>query len=388
MVQLNTRQVGGGNSSPSNRESHVDIIKGWAMLTIVVFHCSSGLFPGLIPQVMGNPWNVAVFFIVGGFFLNTDNMLHPFTFLLKKLKTLYVPASIIYLLAVLLHNVFVLVGWYTLGELHPGNGQPFQFYGIREFAIGCAKVICCGGSGELVMGAMWFLYTLIYSFVGLALLWWLINKIPPMICKSNEDDGNISFNLMTILLLLMAIGSCVLTQNYGITISRISIAVTAMFLIWIGMIINKRLCWSYDNKWMFVGCLFIFVQCILLGKVRITMANNQYQDILQIVVGSSCLIYVWGYIAKRISDSYIGRFLALVGRESLYVMALHIVGFFICNSLLKVFGVFSIHSPHGMYTFDLNGNICLFLLYMFFAVGVPLLIIKGIRMMKAKIFVR
>ena len=88
------------------------------MLTIVVFHCSSGLFPGLIPQVMGNPWNVAVFFIVGGFFLNTDNMLHPFTFLLKKLKTLYVPATIIYLLAVLL---FVLVGWYTLGELHPGN---------------------------------------------------------------------------------------------------------------------------------------------------------------------------------------------------------------------------------------------------------------------------
>lgn len=388
MAQLNSRLVGGGNFSPFNRESHVDIIKGWAMLTIVVFHCSSGLFPGLVPQLIGNHWNVAVFFIVGGFFLNLDKMLHPLPFLLKKLKALYIPATIIYLLAVLFHNIFVHIGWYPLGELHLGNGQPFQLYGIKEFSFGCIKVLCCGGSGELIMGAMWFLYALIYSFVGLAGLWWIINKITPKVCKSNDNDGNFSFNLMTILLLLVAIGSCVLTQNYGFTISRFSTAVTAMFLIWVGMIINKRLCWTYDNKWMFAGSLLIFIQCILLGKVHITMANNQYQDILQIVIGSSSLIYIWGYIGKRISKTLVGRFLALIGRESLYVMALHILGFFMCNSLLKSMSVFTSDSPHGLYTYDMNGNLLIFLFYMVFAIGVPLLIISGFRVVKGMFNIR
>lgn len=375
MDQLKIKLVGGGISSSIKRESHVDIIKGLAMFSIVVFHCSSGLFSEIVSQLMGNHWNVAVFFIVGGFFLSVDKMLHPIPFLLKKIKTLYVPATIIYLLAVLLHNVFVQIGWYPLGEPHPGTGHPFQLYGIKEFVVGCVKVLCFGGSGELIMGAMWFLYALIYSFVGLTVIWWVINKIQSKVRKVNEYSASFSFNLMSVLLLLLAIVSCLLTQNYSITISRFSTAVTAMFLIWVGMFINKRLCWSYDNKWMFIGCLLIFTQCILLEKVRITMANNQYQDILQIVVGSSCLIYVWGYIAKRISNTLIGRFLAMVGRESLYVMALHILGFFICNSLLKTIGVYSSDSPHGLYTYNMDGNVCVLVLYILFGIGVPLLTI-------------
>lgn len=388
MTQLNNRLVGGGNFTPSNRESHVDIIKGWAMLTIVIFHSSSGLFTGQYMQLMGNPWNVAVFFIVAGFFLNIDKMSQPVPFVLKKAKTLYVPATIIYLLAVLLHNVFVRIGWYPLGEIHPFNGRPFQLYGIKDIAFGCAKVICCCGSGELIMGAMWFLYALIYSFVALTVLWWVANKIIPIVCKRKDSVHDSSFNLMSLLLLLLAIASCVLTQNYGITISRFSTAVTAMFLIWVGMIINKRLCWTYDNKWMFLGSLLIFIQCILLGKVSVKMANNQYQDILQIVIGSSSLIYIWGYIGKRISKTFVGRFLALVGRESLYVMALHILGFFMCDSLLKSMDVFTSDSSHGLYTYKMNGNVLLFLLYMAFAIGVPLLVIKVFRLIMGMFYVR
>ena len=52
-----------------NRDTHVDIIKGWAMLTIIVFHCSQTCLHGLLAQLLGNPWNVPIFFIVGGFFL-------------------------------------------------------------------------------------------------------------------------------------------------------------------------------------------------------------------------------------------------------------------------------------------------------------------------------
>lgn len=68
----------------TKRNNHVDIIKGWAMLTIITFHCSQSIINGDISQLLGNPWNVPVFFIVGGFFLKEESLLHPLPFLQKK----------------------------------------------------------------------------------------------------------------------------------------------------------------------------------------------------------------------------------------------------------------------------------------------------------------
>lgn len=64
MVYLN-----GGRKSPDNKQVkkralHVDIIKGWAMLTIIIFHCSATFFPSITSGIIGNPWNVPVFFII------------------------------------------------------------------------------------------------------------------------------------------------------------------------------------------------------------------------------------------------------------------------------------------------------------------------------------
>lgn len=167
------------------RLKYIDIMKGWAMLTIVVFHannCTIGNFAG---QVMGSPWNVPIFFILAGFFLNIDKMAHPISFMLHKLKGLYVPATIIYLIAVLSHNLFIDFGWYSLGDLHPGNNLPFNYYGLKDIVLGCTKVIFCAGSGELAMGAMWFLYTLIYAFAFMSIIIWLIKKL----CKNISGGG-------------------------------------------------------------------------------------------------------------------------------------------------------------------------------------------------------
>ena len=68
------------------RNNNIDIIKGWAMLTIIIFHCSQSLINGDMGQLLGNPWNVPVFFIIGGFFLKEESLLRPFLFLKKKNK--------------------------------------------------------------------------------------------------------------------------------------------------------------------------------------------------------------------------------------------------------------------------------------------------------------
>lgn len=152
-----------------NRLPYIDIVKGWAILMVVYGHISFHGMPRVLNIFFGSQWKVGAFFIIAGYFLKTDKLSDTRNFIMGKINGLYLPATIIYVLAVLLHNLFVDIGWYPLGEPHPSSGIPFDLYGLKEIAIGCIKALCCAGSGELAMGAMWFLYSLLYAFIGLAI---------------------------------------------------------------------------------------------------------------------------------------------------------------------------------------------------------------------------
>jgi hypothetical protein len=190
---------------------------------------------------------------------------------------------------------------------------------------------------------------------------------------------------MTVVLLLIATVSCVLSQNYDITISRFSTSATAMFLIWFGMIINKKWRWNMDKRWGFAIALIVFLHCVVMSEGRMVLAHNKYQNLPFLIAGSTAAIYLWGYIGRKIEKSFVGRFLALLGRESLYLMAFHIVGFFICNSLMIYLNVFSMDSPKGLYTFTLGNNGWLLCIYVLFGVLTPILIINLYRYIKTSV---
>lgn len=54
--------------SSSPRIVHVDVIKGCAILSVIVFHIYSDCFPLYLDQLLGRGWNVAVFFVIAGFY--------------------------------------------------------------------------------------------------------------------------------------------------------------------------------------------------------------------------------------------------------------------------------------------------------------------------------
>ena len=225
------------------------------------------------------------------------------------------------------------------------------------------------------MGAMWFLYTLLYAMMGLSILAWATKKL--------VADEILRERILIVILLTGLIASCVLTQIIGLTINRVNVSITAMALIYLGKKIFQDYHWTFDNTFYFIISCLIFVSVVFLQKEHITMARNKYQDILQLCVGGSTLLYLWGYIAKRIVSTWMGKLLALIGRESLYVMALHIVGFFICNSLMELLGVYQQGDPKGMYTYQMQGNILLFVCYTAFAISFPLTSIKLFRRLKS-----
>jgi hypothetical protein len=116
-----------------------------------------------------------------------------------------------------------------------------------------------------------------------------------------------------------------------------------------------------------------------------TMALNRYQDLFYVVCCCTAAIYIWGYIGKLIGNNIIGEFLALLGRESLYFMALHILGFFICNSMLLYFDIVNMDSTKGLYTYEMNGSWPILGLYILFAILVPYVIICGFRYCNKKV---
>ena len=374
MIYINGWGKNLNNQQVKNRVLHVDIIKGWAILTIIIFHCSANFFPDTISSIIGNPWNVPIFFIIGGFFLKMESMEKPKDFVIGKIKRLYIPATIIYGLNVLLHNLYVYIGWYPLGGVHPASGKPFELYDIKQVIVGLLKVFAAGGSGELTMGAMWFLYTLLYAFIGIIIIYTVISVI--------TKDNSKRFQWMTIISLFLAAISCVLSQKYNITISRFSTALTAMFLIWWGMIINKKWQWKYNQWWVFIIAFIIFVHCVVMHKGRMVLAHNSYQDLPMLIVGSTAAIYIWGFIGRKIENNLIGKFLALMGRESLYLMAFHIIGFFICNSIMVKIGFFSINDTKGLYTFNMGNNGWLLLAYVISGIVSSFTIIYTFRVLK------
>ena len=224
------------------------------------------------------------------------------------------------------------------------------------------------------MGAMWFLYSLLYAFVGMTIIYWLLS----FVCKKMESR----FKWMTVVLLALAVVSCILSQNYGFTVSRFSTAVTAMFLIWWGMIINKKWQWNYNQWWCLAVAIIVFVHCVMMHKGRMVLALNQYQDLAMLLVGSSAAIYIWGFVGKRIENNVVGKFLALMGRESLYLMAFHITGFFICNSLMVKLGFFEVSQEKGLYTYKIDDNWLLLLVYVIFAVAMSFAILYSYRGVK------
>ena len=356
----------------NERSLSVDITKGTAIIAIVLGHIgfmypSSKLLDSSI--LVFGLWHVAVFFIVAGFFIKEEQLLQPKVWFEKKFSSLYLKILYFYVPAVLLHNVLLKIGWYSLESTDP----VINTYSMMELAKQTVLAICLGGR-EPIVGAMWFVYVLFMALIGLSIVSWAIKKI----AKNDRQYEWMRF----IALLTMCMVAGILSNKYGLTIRRFSNTFTAMLLIYVGKIMYQKMKLSFDNGYLAIVCgLVAFEVACMLGGVALN--GNEYKDILQLIVAAPAVLYIIMYIGKHIETNVVGKAIAYVGKESFYVMALHFVGFKLCTLALQSIGY------GGANLSDLtpcvDGNILLLLLYAFFGVGFPLLFMCGFRRVKTLI---
>ena len=354
---------------PTRRTPYVDIAKGIAILSVVLLHVDF-VYPNLsfinISSMLGWYWHVPVFFLIGGFFLKEEKLLHPISFIKGKFKSLYLLALYIYLPATLLHNLFFKLDWYSPDAVY--GGKMITEWGVKEYILGIGKTLLCAGR-EPIMGAMWFVYALLFALCGYSIIVFIVNK-----CKWGGC-------CVPVILLALQTASCIFTNVYGLTIPRFSNAISVMLLLYIGQQLHGKLQVKFDNPYLLVAALLIVYESSLLtGSVGLN--HNNYKDVLHLTVGSTAALYAVCFVSKKLEGSRIGKWLELCGRESFYIMGLHIVGFKLCTMVLMALGVVD-GGLERLMTPALNGNILLLLVYTACGMVIPLVLITLFRKVKS-----
>lgn len=364
------REVTGGGKK---RDKSVDIGKGLAMIAIVCGHISCCFFPSWLTSF----WPVAFFFMVAGFYIKEENLCNPIKFIGHKLKTIYLPGTIIYLIAVLLHNPLCHLGAYPLGNVHPMTGKEFVLWDTKTYLVQMVKAIFAP-SGELVMGAMWFLYALFFALC--------IFSLTAYFTKWIVKDKSKRIFLWTALLVVLSTTSIAM-KVFGISIPRMSQAMTVTSFILCGMLMKQKLNIGYDNWMMLIVALVIYAQCVILPHPHPSFPTNTFPDIVLPMAMSVAGFYIIMFISKKIEKvTFLTRAISYVGRESLYIMALHIFGFFLCTKLIDAIGIGEELDMAGtLYTYNVEHNILLGLMYLAFGLFVPLASLQIFRFVKSRI---
>ena len=160
------------------RNSKIDILKGIAILLVVMGHTCFGGTEYIYL------FHMAVFFMASGYFFRdkqSDSVSSLFTSIKKRLQKIWVPFVVWNAIFTLLNNVFIKMNIYTSDEivseyLKKSLVSIHHHMGIKEMAVNIVKGIFLAGHTELG-GTFWFLRALFYIAVAYLCINFILLKL-------------------------------------------------------------------------------------------------------------------------------------------------------------------------------------------------------------------
>lgn len=351
------------------RIEYIDEIRGILIIFMVFFHINFLKLPLWVNTVINNSCNIGVFFILSGFFFKDkmfDNGL--LTVLRSKFKNLYIPSMYICLPIVLFHNLFFDFNWYSINIDY--GGKLINKYEFLDFFKVIIQTIFLG-CREPLIGAMWFVFCLmislfIYIIVSFAIL------------KTKYRDRKNIVRLLVFTLFLIT--SHIISNVFNINVPRISNAFSVCILIFMGsFIFNYKRNWLTDIRCFILACLVIVNNIIFPGEIIYN--TNSYTSIYYLL--SVCLssLFFLSYIFSNFNLGFIGSILSFIGKNSFYVMGLHMIGFKIVSSIMYyLFG--GNFKNNIMDLRPISEDLSTTLLYLLAGILIPLVTITSLRKLK------
>lgn len=340
------------------------IAKGFTMIGIVVWHVTYAMpYHAFFPlRMLLFYLHVNVFFVVGGFFTKEEKLLTPVAYIQRKYHTLYRKLLFFYIPAVLLHNVLFDIGFYDAVTEY--GGKNIATYGFFDYIKNIVLAALFSGR-EPILGAMWFVYALFMAHCGFSILSWTLRKL----VKDNvryEWVRCLSFFLLCVLAMQ-------LNNIWGIYIPRCNASLYAVWLLYLGYQMRSRFNMQFKNVWLLTLSLIIVYCFTIEAEMGL---SNLLDDAALFTVITLAATYVTCYVARILDNRWIGRAIAYCGRNSFYIMALHLFSFKLGTLLLS-----SVDIERSLVAekAPADGSFLLFCFYLFMGVGFPLLFIYCFR---------
>lgn len=353
------------------RVAFIDILKGFAMMSVVFGHITCQLpFGSMFNPRICFMWHVPLFFMLSVFFITERKVCNTKTFVWSKFKGLYVKGLYYVIPVAILHNVFVSWDWYRPVM---GNGIAYgDFLCVKEIVALVIENFFLMNR-EPIVGAMWFIDVLFLAMICFCAIKTIIRKFFP---SARED--NMLFGLIVVILVT---ASNIATNIFDLTITKLNNSITAIGLLFLGQQLYQSGKALYINKYSFmVGAILLWQLSLLDGGIALN--TNNYTTCVQLVGITLSAYYTLVFIAKKIEKSVIGKICVIIGENSFAIMGLHFVGFKMASIFLS-FIVGSNFETCYVTTPNLGTNYIFVLVYFGFSIVFPLIVVTTIKKAKS-----
>lgn len=357
------------------REPSISIAKALAILLVVVINAG---IPDAAARVL-LPLSVPVFFMTAGYCFSTDYLHNERTFVVHRLRRLYVPFLGWALLFVTLHNLLWAIGLINVagGEQMTGAMHAYSFseYCQRVWSI----TFCMSGYDVTFCSPFWFFRALLVASLAFLLGMKVLQRLLPQF----RTEIHAAILLGAVLILGF--------WQTGMDLTITSLGNGHRELMGTGLFclgfLARRYCTLllHHIYYPLAGLLLLILSAILFpATFPKTGTLSSFASLwLPAAGGFVFLIYICSWIAS--APQAIVRAFIYVGDRTLYIFAFHVTAF-VLVSLVKVISYGLPWQAMGAHPVVLhNAHDAFWLLYTIVGIGVPLLWREGFHWLARRI---
>lgn len=359
------------------RDQSIDIIKGIG-ITIMVLGHTDFKFSNFIYL-----FHMAIFFIVSGYLYKdeySDNCITIYHYIIRKIKTLWVPYFIWTSIYIILNNFFIHINIYTnnlmlLKNVEGVHINLHDFMSIKKIIIEIIKSFCFFGGTELG-GAFWFLRVLFIVSVLYCIIECIIKKIL-------KRKKYIMYGQLVISILSLNLGYFLYLCN--IELHGLSMTFSIYSLFYIGFLLKKLEIIRNINPCISIAITFIILSiCNNFGSIA--LSKNSYENpIFFLCVSISGYILLYSCTQLLVDYKIMVNIVSYIGRNSLCIILLHFLSFKIINLI----GIIYYDQPYYLIAAFpvLYKGYFWWVAYTLCGIGVPLLLQIGYKKVLQKIVI-
>lgn len=302
--------------------NRIDIVKALAIILMVYGH-TFGVFRNFVYL-----FHMPVFYIISGYVFKHKHASSKLAFreyFFDRAKRLMVPYYLTNVAFILLHNVFILIGFYTENpDILLANVGPIEQYvaGKLDWKHICwysYHVLLNEGGGQLT-GSTWFLYTLFMVSVIHCYLLSITKRI---------ENNNIKKILWLMLFIILLGASWAISEGFldDYLLPRHRNIPVAYCLFLMGVFLK-----DIDVRWDQYGIYFVgFISVCVLIYIRkygtLELSQAKIINPLFLVVSSLSGWILLNVVSEVISHYSISRYFVYLGSNTLPILLIHMASF-------------------------------------------------------------